>query len=564
MPKKRPELLSSVELLGNFIVSLLKSQQTSIFEVANLQLGTIEDLLPVDTTSKVKISTSGNSTTINLLCPSYPLPQKTPLLSCATVPSPTEELERFLNLVPDVESGQVVSHRPDSLRRWNASTGMSSEKTSRTDSSSTTATLYSSCPVFNPGDFTHPRPPETDNATALSGTDTMPLSDEMATLTSECSATALLLQMFMSELDSNGKGEGLVGVVTTPTTLVPEVLKQQEVQIPSPAESDSSLAKAITCVKPNSTAGLSSLESIDQTGLDDPFLMDFTDISQLLLNNDTPSLNCTSPSSSSYDRSYTTSPCLTTVNRSPTSSECFDVNSFSTNPPDTTATVECNAGLDLFSLTELVSSDSSPLSTTHSSEYEYHHTTLNFSDELDLEALGITSSDHEQLSELLSSVSPCELSTTAGSQTTPTSTSVQIEATSPLSTTESVLPITLASSEPPTPVMISTTIARDQPASRKRMHPRSTSSSADSDAEDLPSNKKAKTAVKDEKYRQRRDKNNLASQVSRARRKANRVDMSERVTQLETTNAELRRRVEEMTAEAEQLRKLLVERLAHP
>ena len=420
-------------------------------------------------------------------------------------------------------------------------------------------------PPLPAGDFSHPRPPETDEATALSGTDTMPLSDEMATLTSDCSATALLLQMFMSELDSNDKGEGLVGVVTTPTTLVPEVLKQQEVQIPSPAESDSSLAKAIACVKPNSTAGLSSLESIDQTGLDDPFLMDFTDISQLLLNNDTPSLNCTSPSSSSYDRSYTTSPCLTTVNGSPTSSECFDVNSFSTNPPDTTATVECNAGLDLFSLTELVSSDSSPLSTTHSSEYEYDHTTLNFSDELDLEALGITSSDHEQLSELLSSVSPCELSTTAGSQTTPTSTSVQIEATSPLSTTESVSPITLAISKPSTPVMISTTtIARDKPASRKRMHPRSTSSSADSDTEDLPSNKKAKTAVKDEKYRQRRDKNNLASQVSRARRKANRADMSERVTHLETTNAELRRRVEEMTAEAEQLRKLLVERLAHP
>ena len=74
--------------------------------------------------------------------------------------------------------------------------------------------------------------------------------------------------------------------------------------------------------------------------------------------------------------------------------------------------------------------------------------------------------------------------------------------------------------------------------------------------------KKPKTLVKDGRYFERRHKNNLASQVSRAKRKNKRSGMFDKVTELEEQNAELRTRVEEMTAEAERLKELLVNRLA--
>ncbi len=74
--------------------------------------------------------------------------------------------------------------------------------------------------------------------------------------------------------------------------------------------------------------------------------------------------------------------------------------------------------------------------------------------------------------------------------------------------------------------------------------------------------KKPKPIVKNDRYFQRRHKNNIASQVSRAKRKSKRVNMFDRVVELESENESLRARVEEMTAEAARLKKLLIDRLA--
>jgi hypothetical protein len=66
----------------------------------------------------------------------------------------------------------------------------------------------------------------------------------------------------------------------------------------------------------------------------------------------------------------------------------------------------------------------------------------------------------------------------------------------------------------------------------------------------------------DEKYLVRRQKNNVASQASRSKRRTKQRDLFSRVDELETANAALRERVREMEAEAEQLRKSLVQKLA--
>ena len=87
-------------------------------------------------------------------------------------------------------------------------------------------------------------------------------------------------------------------------------------------------------------------------------------------------------------------------------------------------------------------------------------------------------------------------------------------------------------------------------------------SSAD---ESPPCPKKAKTSkaiVKDNRYFCRRHKNNIASQVSRSKRRGRTSTLFSRVDELETANAQLRLQVEDMTAEAEALRRKLVERLA--
>lgn len=60
----------------------------------------------------------------------------------------------------------------------------------------------------------------------------------------------------------------------------------------------------------------------------------------------------------------------------------------------------------------------------------------------------------------------------------------------------------------------------------------------------------------------RRQKNNVASQISRAKRKAKNTSMFDRVGELESENDILRIQEKELTAEIEKLKKLLVERLS--
>ena len=69
-------------------------------------------------------------------------------------------------------------------------------------------------------------------------------------------------------------------------------------------------------------------------------------------------------------------------------------------------------------------------------------------------------------------------------------------------------------------------------------------------------------ASKDLKYHERRQKNNFASKVSRAKRRNRSAALFKREKALEEENALLRVKVEEMTKECEKLRQMLVGKLA--
>lgn len=117
---------------------------------------------------------------------------------------------------------------------------------------------------------------------------------------------------------------------------------------------------------------------------------------------------------------------------------------------------------------------------------------------------------------------------------------------SPSTSADMFIPSPLSTS-PSTPSISSCT---PSPLERKRKSP---------STEETPASSKKPV----EKYVERRKKNNVASQVSRAKRRKRNGNLFSREKELEAHNAELRVKVEEMTKEAERLKKLLINQLAH-
>ena len=112
-------------------------------------------------------------------------------------------------------------------------------------------------------------------------------------------------------------------------------------------------------------------------------------------------------------------------------------------------------------------------------------------------------------------------------------------------------------SSPLNDVLTSTPPSPFSPTLDKNNRKRSTSS-IDSDA-----SKPDRKIPCVNKEAERRVKNNAASRVSRAKRRAKTSSLFEREKHLVEENARLRQMVDEMTQEAEKLRSLLVTKLAH-
>jgi len=83
----------------------------------------------------------------------------------------------------------------------------------------------------------------------------------------------------------------------------------------------------------------------------------------------------------------------------------------------------------------------------------------------------------------------------------------------------------------------------------------------DSDVSDC--NVTSSSSGRGQKYRERRDKNNVASKRSRATRKQKYVNMEETASKLERENEELRQRALEMEKLTKEMKAILVKRLAH-
>ncbi|XP_038058170.1 D site-binding protein-like [Patiria miniata] len=122
-------------------------------------------------------------------------------------------------------------------------------------------------------------------------------------------------------------------------------------------------------------------------------------------------------------------------------------------------------------------------------------------------------------------------------------------------------PSAMATTTLPTPVG-SETACKEEECSPRRPAP---SSDDDDDDDEAPPTKKARTSRHNasaksakQKYRQRRDKNNIASQRSRATRKQREGEMVVKAKELEAENARLRVRIDELTVIAEEARKCLV------
>lgn len=121
---------------------------------------------------------------------------------------------------------------------------------------------------------------------------------------------------------------------------------------------------------------------------------------------------------------------------------------------------------------------------------------------------------------------------------------------------ESPLTATSTSFSSPTPSLTSTEdIKETPPASIPEANNRKRRASSTVDDELSPTPKESKQS-------ERRRKNNVASQISRSKRRNRTANLFVREKELEVENARLKLKVEEMSQEAEKLRNLLVNRLA--
>ena len=442
------------------------------------------------------------------------------------------------------------------------------------------------------GDFSDPRPPEEADIiaemTQSQLLDTSVLDNDPAT-------TDLLMQLFLSDLTPEEElnkqlGSGL-GVVTTPPTML-DVDRERSVistassptsslatvpQLPSPNPlMDSGLGSEATSPSPIPTSGdsqshgntaicddaisalmfsASPLECTDSNGfndpLDNPFLTESTDFSDFLqdpsvLNSVTTMLSSTTntpPSTTMCSNDSDTTPFpLSVVSEFGLSPSPNDSTSNTDVPLNVVDTHTHDNDLDLFDLSQSASLIPPSFDAT-----EVENLDIDFSvfcaDTLSLVPTSPDDAPSVQLSVLLTGAQP----------TTSTSSTVDLNPPSVASSNSNDVFIE-SSPSPSTSDQLS--VADHSVKSPKTTNSRKRKgSNLESDTSDsAPDAKKTKLS--------RRQKNNVASQVSRAKRRAKNSTMFDRVGELESENAMLRIKEKELSDEIERLKKLLVHRLS--
>ena len=435
------------------------------------------------------------------------------------------------------------------------------------------------CSKFT-GDFSDPRPPEeADMVADMTNSqllDTSVLDNDPAT-------TDLLMQLFLSELtpeeELNKLGcvastapptaqdldreQSVTSTASTPTSslaTVPQLPSPQPLvpsnsgtssEAPSPAPVSDLLSRGnATCDDVISALMFpaSPLECTDTSGfndpLDNPFLTEFTDFSDFLQDpsvfNSVPSVLTSSPSTTP-----TTTPTSTCSNKDTTLFSQNVVSEFGPSPSPVSNNTDVNVtdthvedDLNLFDLSQSTSIVP-PSDATEMENLDIDFSTF-CTDTLSLVPNSPDELTTEQLSVMLSQAQQTTSSVECSSNLPSVSNSddVFVE-TSPSSFVSDQLSVE------DQPVESSATIS-----SRKR-----TTSDCEVDESGSPPDAK-KTKLT------RRQKNNIASQVSRAKRRAKNTSMFDRVSELESENALLRIKEKELATEIERLKKLLVTRLS--
>ena len=366
--------------------------------------------------------------------------------------------------------------------------------------------------------------------------------------------SSFLIQMFLSDLQENGSpaescpGEGPVteGEPSAASLVQEEVELESNMFCPG---SNVSFSEPFLCVKShhNSSSNLHTSTTTDSmlNPLDDPFFTNFTDISALegalLHRNTDPSLSSNFPPNS---------PALP---KTPESVSSYS----SVNVQTVLSSIVCeNTGV--FDLSECVSfltdtsasttplisspyasSSPSPLSVPSTSANPIQVSTL-------LEDLDFSTFSGQDFDNVITSiVSMDDPQAQCSSPTSSLSSIVSLNAIQPDLSDSSKKSRKRKSSEA-TPESL--------PVRLRRLSSESTSSCS-TVADELPF-----SAVERKKIR--REKNNAASVVSRAKRRQRFKDANAREKELETANAELREKVDWLTTETERLRNMLLHKLS--
>ena len=364
---------------------------------------------------------------------------------------------------------------------------------------------FSSC-LFT-GEFGHPRPPEEIDKVVC---EDQPL--DTSVLDNDPATTNLLLQMFMSELQDTlpEGGDHVVNEKSpTPSPFPLDVVKTT-VDTEVAEQGSPSLFAAVPSTSdtepPSPLTALSSpLECTDfncvNDPLDDPFLMEFTDISELL--QESRYVNCS------------VSPNFSVVS-SPASS--LNVNDTNVDNEDQL--------FDLSDCSHFIPSFTNTTSHTHVDDLGIDFATM--SDD----ALSMALSSPEEPLSVMLPQDDYQYPDSSGSDTDAEEQSQQTDKST--STKSSCK-------------RSASTDTSDEPSAKRVKNTTSAASSS-------------KTS--EQKYTNRRQKNNVASQVSRAKRRSRNKALTERVLELETHNSEMRAQEKELSAEIEKLKKMLVDRLA--
>ena len=368
--------------------------------------------------------------------------------------------------------------------------------------------------LVSSGNYDDPRPPEVDNDTL-----------DTSILDADPDTAQLLLEMFISELQepkSWSKEEEESGVrEDTPLD------GDAETSLPSSAIA-SGVPSPLSMTEVSPSASLECMNSTKYNDpLDNPFLMEFTDLSELLNTTTTDTTTTTGVLDPSL-ASGTTSPVSSPMFQDPTNVAP------SNNSPRDLCTFDLSDCTHLFSHTTIVSEIASASSTPVASSHEDFtldlscvsdddlNTLLNSPEDISVDQLSLLLSqtqDQHDLSSVVTSESPACVPDVTDSQAEPESQTTKKARKRKASEIESICDVGNTQETPP---------------------------------------KKSK----ENKYLIRLQKNNEASRISRAKRREKHSTVFTRVTDLEEENARLRTEVEKMEAETAKLKKLLIERLS--